>query len=109
MAKQIHLTYQGKDYTLEFTRRSVEQMEAGGFNIEDIDRTAVTSIRTLFAGAFLAHHKWAKTAEIEKMYDALPNKHMLLETLIEMYAEPINAMFDEPDEEDAGNATWDVI
>ena len=31
MAKTINFTYEGKDYTLEFTRRTIRQMEDEGF------------------------------------------------------------------------------
>ena len=31
MAKQLIFTYDGKDYTLEFTRRTVAEMEKKGF------------------------------------------------------------------------------
>ena len=30
MAKQIIFSYEGKDYTLEYTRRTIQQMEAEG-------------------------------------------------------------------------------
>lgn len=38
MAKQIVFTYEDKEYTLEFTRRTVKQMEDEGFVAQDIDR-----------------------------------------------------------------------
>lgn len=41
MAKQIVFTYEDKEYTLEFTRRTVKQMEDEGFVAQDIDRMGI--------------------------------------------------------------------
>ena len=35
--KQITFTYDGKEYKLEFTRRTIRQMEENGFNIQAIN------------------------------------------------------------------------
>ena len=37
MAKQIIFTWEDKEYTLEYTRRTVKQMEDEGFVARDID------------------------------------------------------------------------
>ena len=60
MAKQIVFTYEGKEYTLEFTWRTVKQMEDEGFVAQDIDRKPMTLLPALFAGAFKAHHRFVK-------------------------------------------------
>ena len=105
MAKRIVLTYEGKDYTLEFNRRIVKAMEAAGFKT-DADMPA-TLITELFKGAFQMHHKKLDPGIIEKMWDAQKNKTELLSTLVSMYTEPIAALMDEPDEEDGDeNPTW---
>lgn len=103
MAKQIILSHNGKDYTLEFTRASVQQMERTGFVAEDIERKPMTALPALFAGAFLAHHRFEKKPVIDEIYTKLKNKDALIEKLAEMYNEPIVALFDEPDE---GNLDW---
>ena len=77
MAKQIIFSYEGKDYTLEYTRRTIQQMEAEGFVAEDIDK--------IFAG--------------------MPDKESLIGKLAEMYNEPIMSLMDEPDEK-TGNVEW---
>ncbi len=48
MAKQIVFTYEDKEYTLEFTRRTVKQMEDEGFVAQDIDRKPMTLLPALF-------------------------------------------------------------
>ena len=60
MAKTINFTYEGKDYTLEFTRRTIRQMEDEGFVARNIDDRPMTLLPALFAGAFKAHHRFVK-------------------------------------------------
>ncbi len=107
MAKQIRFTYDGVDYTLEFTRKSVESMENTGFVISEVFEKPMTLLPRLFAGAFLAHHRFVKRDVIDKIYDSLPNKQDLISKLAEMYNEPIAALLDEPEDEE-GNVKWEA-
>lgn len=103
MAKQLTFSYKGKDYTLEFTRATIRQMEADGFSPDDMDRKPMTVIPDLFRGAFLAHHRFEKRTVIDEIYAHMNNKSALIESLAEMYNEPLTALLDEPEE---GNAEW---
>lgn len=108
MSKQITLTYEDKEYTLEFTRRTIQQMESEGFVIQDVDRKPMSTLPVLFAGAFKAHHRYLKRDTIDKIFDQIRNKGDLIETLANMYAEPLSALVDEP-EDDSGNVDWTVV
>lgn len=99
--------YDGKEYTLEYTRKSIEIMERQGFNVNDISEKPMTTLPALFAGAFLAHHKWVKKDVIDEIYNRLENKQDLLQKLTEMYNEPIEALFEEPKESE-GNVSWEA-
>jgi hypothetical protein len=105
MAKQLRFTYQEKEYVLEYTRKSVEIMEKKGFVASDIETKPVTVLPALFAGAFLANHKWVKPEVIDEIYSKLTNKQELIGKLAEMYNEPIRALVDEPQESE-GNLDW---
>ena len=105
MAKQIKFEFEGKEYTLEFTRKSIEIMERQGFRASDIIEKPVSTLPALFAGAFLAHHKYVKRDVIDRIFDKMTNKQELIGKLAEMYNEPIEALLDEP-EEDEGNVKW---
>ena len=105
MAKQLRFTYDNKEYVLEFTRRSVEIMEKKGFVASDIETKPVTVLPALFAGAFLANHKFEKPEVIDKIYSKMTNKQELIGKLAEMYNEPIMALVNEP-EESEGNLDW---
>lgn len=108
MAKQIILYHDGQEYTLEYTRRSVEALEKKGFVLSEVSEKPMTLLPTLFAGAFLAHHKFAKPETIDVIFSKLKNKDELLGKLTDMYNEPIMAMLDEPDEDEGldWKASW---
>jgi hypothetical protein len=105
MAKQLKFTYQNKEYVLEYNRRSVEIMEKKGFVASDIETKPVTVLPALFAGAFLANHRYVKQDVIDEIYSKMTNKQELIGKLAEMYNEPIMALVDEP-EESEGNLDW---
>ena len=117
MAKQLNFTYEGKDYTLEFTRRTVTEMERKGFIAADVEQKPMSTLPALFEGAFLAHHRFVKKEAralrrermkkevIDEIFAKLGNKQELIGKLAEMYNEPILALVEEP-EDTAGNVSW---
>jgi hypothetical protein len=105
MSKQLNFSYNGTEYTLEYTRRTVEQMEREGFVADDLKSKPLTMLPTLFAGAFKAHHRYVKREVIDEIYSKMTNKADLIGKLAEMYNEPIMALIDEP-AESAENLTW---
>lgn len=102
--KQISFEYEGKDYTLEFTKNTVRQMERRGFVADEIATKPMTVIPDLFAGAFLSKHPQLKREKIDKIYDAMNGKQKLIRALTDMYNETIEGLLDEADE--AGNPNW---
>ena len=109
MAKQLIFTYEGKEYTLEFTRRTVAEMEKKGFIASDITDKPMTTLPALFAGAFLAHHRFVKGDVIDNIYSKLTKKEDLIGKLAEMYNEPILTLVEEPEEAEENldwTATW---
>ena len=105
MAKQLRVTYQDKEYILEYNRKSVEAMEKSGFIAADIKDKPMTTLPALFAGAFLANHRYVKAEVIDEIYSKMTNKQELIGKLAEMYNEPIMALVAEPAESE-GNLDW---
>lgn len=70
MAKQLTITdpTSGVTYTLEYTRKTVEMMEKQGFIAADVEKKPMTLLPALFAGAFLAHHRFVKRDVIDNIY-----------------------------------------
>lgn len=106
MAKTIQFVYKDKEYTLEFTRRTIRRMEDEGFVPSEIDRKPATMIPMLFAGAFRAHHALIKPELIDEIFASIGDKENLIMTLAEMYNEPLMAMVEEP--ETGKNVSWTV-
>lgn len=108
MGKQIKFEYEGKEYTLEFTRDSIKQMEREGFVLDNVVKKPMLTLPIFFAGAFKAHHRFdAKQKKIEEMFEKFTNKQALFEKLLDMYQYPMETMID--DENNEGNAiAWDA-
>lgn len=105
MSKQLNFTYQGKDYCLEYTRKSVEMLEKSGFVASDIKDKPMTTLPALFAGAFFANHRFVKQEVIDEIFSKMTNKSELIGKLAEMYNEPIMTLIDEPEDAE-GNLDW---
>lgn len=97
----INFSYNGTDYCLEYTRKTVKTMEDRGFVASRIVDAPMTVLPDLFAGAFLANHKHTKREIIDEIFDKMKDKSSLIETLSQMYNEPIKALMEDGDE---GNA-----
>lgn len=105
MAKTLKFEYEGTQYTLEFTRRTVQEMERNGFIADEIDTKPMTVLPMLFEGAFLAHHRWVKKDLVHEIFDRMVHKDELIGKLAEMYNEPIMTLIEEPDGSE-GNVDW---
>ena len=99
--ENIRLTYKGKVYQLEFTRKSVQIMESRGLVLEDLSKTPVTLYSELFRGAFITHHKHLNSAIIDDIYEVTTSKAKLHERLLNMYTETLMSLLG--DDEDGGD------
>lgn len=96
----------GTQYTLEYTRDAIKQMERSGFSLDNAANQPISSLLVLFKGAFIAHHPRTSQAVIDEIWDNLGDKDGLFEALIDLYNEPLEAMMKEPD--DAKKIAWKV-
>ena len=106
MSKKIKLSYEGKEYTLEYTRNTALALEQSGFVLSDVRNKPVSSLVTLFNGAFVANHRRLEGSVVEKIFDSLKDKEKLLASLVGMYDETVSSLMDSSDDE--GNATWEM-
>ena len=103
----ITFEHKGTNYTLEYTRDAIKQMERSGFSLENAASQPITSLLVLFKGAFIAHHPRTSQATIDEIWDNLGNKDGLFEALATLYNEPIEALMKEP-EDDSKKIKWKV-
>lgn len=101
----ISFDYNGRHYILEYTRDSVKQMEAAGFDPSNIEARPALSLEQMWAGAFIEHHRSVSNTVVKALYDQMKNKTKLFEALKNMMAETYESLL--PDEEDdQGNVEW---
>ena len=109
MGKKLNFEYKDKEYTLEYTRESVKQMEREGFVAGDILSKPMLTLPKLFAGAFKAHHKYdTKQKQIDEMFELFSNKQALVEKLAEMYAEPMTTLMDNEGVDEGNAIAWEA-
>lgn len=106
MNKQLNFEYKGTAYCLEYTRKTVAQMEKSGFLINELTEKPVSTLPALFAGAFLANHRFVRQGIIDEIYAAMTNKQELLGKLAEMYNEPVATLMADPEDGAEGNVSW---
>lgn len=105
MSKKIEFTFEGTDYVLEYTRRTVKDMERDGFTAKALATKPLTMYPILFEGAFKCHHKRVDKETIDRIYKAMPKKDELLEALGAMYGDVLESLFEEPEDSEK-NVEW---
>ena len=111
--KKIELTYMGKQYTLEFNRRTVLKLEKAlrseGINLVDMTENEnvnplelVSIVDTVFTYAFKMHHPNVTQDVIDTIFEKMGNKEQLSGVLFEIMTAPINALADNKE----GEITW---
>lgn len=103
-ANCINFDYNGKHYSLEYSREAVKRMEAAGFKPGESGTTPLIELDMLWAGAFYKNHRKESSRVIEQILDKMKDKAKLLEALRNMVAETYNSLMD--DEGDEGNVEW---
>ena len=109
MADCVKLTYNGVTYELTYTRESVKQMEAAGFDFQDFvnGRRPATLNPLFFEGAFNARNRKMKRQLKTEIYEHLDNKSDLFVALAELYAATVETLVDTAAEADDGKkVTW---
>lgn len=105
---KIKLNYKDKEYILEFSRNTAKAIEDRGFSLDQIGTAPIKMIPLLVHGAFMKNHSSLKTVKVDEIFNAQTQKSGLIQALMEMYADTVNTLFgDEEDEEK--NATWEMI
>ena len=106
---KINLTYDKKEYVLEYNRQSVKTMESQGFVLEELTTKPMTMIPLLFSGAFIKNHSGkdgVKRKVVDEIFNEINDKTALMEALMEMYADTLSTLTEDNGE---GNVTWAMV
>ena len=106
--KVIIKTKDNTEYTLEYTRESAGLLADTGFKLEDVKDNPLRGVPALFKGAFVANHRRIKDEVADEIYKGIKHKDEFIIELAKMYQETIDALLEEP-EEDEGNSSWEVV
>ena len=114
MSTKINIEYNGNDYTLEFTRNAVKQMEQQGFVLDKIAEQPMTMVPMLVYGAFAKNHKGIKRSLVDEIYEHISDKigdgdNGFIHALLEMYAETVNALTDNESVDEGNKAVCKVM
>ena len=84
----------GREYTLEYNRKSIVKAEQAGFDINGIGQKSMTMIPLMFWGAFLMHHPQMTKEQTDKiLFDGLGGlSEDELTYLGKLYAEPLKTL-----------------
>jgi len=108
MAKQIKLNYKGKDYVLEYSKKSVSIMEQAGLNMQEIGNKMATMLPIMYEGAFIMHHRALNSEMKDEIYVLLKDKEQLFMKFIEMITETYTSLY-EQNEDDSKNLAWEIV
>jgi hypothetical protein len=61
--------FEGREFTLEFNRKTVVKAEKAGLNLQEIDSKPMTMVGIMFWAAFLYHHPWISQEQTDKILD----------------------------------------
>lgn len=104
MAKRITFNYNDKEYVLEYSRKTIEEMERQGFDVTKADAEPITTLHRMFAGAFKKNHPSIKWSLIDEIFGKISTEK-LMGVLIEMYQEAIETL---SDGESSGEIKWEA-
>lgn len=91
---------EGKEYILEFSRKSVVKTEQAGLDINKLESASMTMIPLLFWGAFLMHQPYITKEQTDKiLFDGLGGLNdSEMAYLGKLYAAPFQSLVASEDE-----------
>lgn len=91
----------GREYTLEYSRRTVSKVEQAGLDINELESKSMTMIPLLFWGAFLMHHPGMTREQADKiLFDGLGGlREEEMKRLGELYAATFQSLVASEDAE----------
>lgn len=108
MNTKISFEYEGKNYVLEYNRKSIENMERLGFSVSEFQDKPMLMLPLAFKGLFFKNHKYEKQNTIDAIFDKFNKKSELIDTIATMLNETYSSLTDNT-EENEGNIDWKIV
>ncbi len=92
---------EGREYTLEFSRKTVAKTEQAGLDVNSMESKSMTMIPLMFWGAFLMHHPHMTREQTDKiLFDGLGGlNENEMAYLGKLYAAPFQTLIASEDKE----------
>ena len=92
---------EGREYTLEFSRRTVSKTEQAGLDVNQLESKSMTMIPLLFWGAFIMHHPHMTKEQTDKiLFDGLGGLNEdEMAYLGKLYAAPLQTLIASEDKQ----------
>lgn len=92
---------EGREYTLEYSRKTVAKTEQAGLDVNRLESQSMTMIPLLFWGAFLMHHPYMTREQTDKiLFDGLGGlNEEEMAYLGKLYAAPFQTLISSEDSE----------
>ena len=92
---------EGREYTLEFSRRTVAKTEQAGLDVNQLESKSMTMIPLLFWGAFIMHHPHMTKEQTDKiLFDGLGGLNEdEMAYLGKLYAAPLQTLIASEDKQ----------
>lgn len=108
----VTFNHNGKDYKLEFNRKTALMTERRGFQLDEIGSKPHSNVPLLVWGAFQKNHRKVTDEEAMDIFRSLNHRSELLNALIEDYSATYKDIFGDEESEGAeGSETltnWEV-
>lgn len=102
MATNVTFTYEGDEYTLEYNENAIRLLDKQfDFSLNSIEKVQLSDVPNMFFVALRMHHPRVSKKDADAMYSRIGGKTDLLAALVEMYAEAVQAIIEEPEEGEA--------
>lgn len=92
---KIKDTLDGREYTLEFDKKSVKFADSRGFALDDVDRYPMSKMYELFWYAFRMHHPSVSLEKAERIFDGIGKlPEGFIQRLAALYTKPFEGFTD---------------
>lgn len=99
----VKFTYDDKEYTLGFNRKTAEAAQRAGLDIDELSTKPLVQVPLLVYWAFQMNHSNIKKSKTEEIYSKISDKTGLLNALAVDFISTYKDLFGGDDDENEGN------
>lgn len=105
----VKFNYEGKDYELEFNRKTAVALQRQGFDPDMIWSKNLIMIPMLVRGAFQMNHSSVKDKKIDEIYEKIDRKSEFLQELVKSYLLTCSVLFEDSEDKNGDDEKSDFM